>query len=145
MSLDLDLADFTLPGEAVLEIRKKNGERSGWRWRMAGPGHPATIAADDRQMKRFLDRSSEQERARVNGKKWKGDGETPEEMRARQVEYIVARVLGWNEDMTMGGSPFPCTPENVRTILANQGSDIYDQATEFLRDEQAFTKGSPTP
>jgi hypothetical protein len=142
MSLEPDLDDFTLPGEAVLEIRKKNGDLSGWRWRMAGPGHEATIAADDRQTKRWLDRSAEQERARVNGRKWKDAADTPEDIRERQIDYVTARVLGWNEDMTMGGKPFPCTPDNVRAVLSNQAAGIYDQANDFLRDEQAFTARS---
>lgn len=144
MSLELDMDDFALPDEGVLEIKNKKGDPSGWNWRMAGPGHPVTLAADDRQTKRFLRRSAEQEQARVNNRKWKGDTETPQELRERSIEYIIARTLGWNEDMTLGGKPFPFTAENARTILSNQAAGIYDQANDFLRDEQSFTKRSPT-
>jgi hypothetical protein len=142
MSLDLNLSDFALPEEGVFEVKNAAGELSGWRWRMAGPGHPAAIAADKRQTKRFLDRSAEQDWQRANGRKVELEKETPEEFTERTIDQMVARVLGWNEGMTLGGNPFPCTPENARQVLSDPAMGIYGQLSDFLRNEQSFTKRS---
>lgn len=143
MSLDLNLADLTLPDEAGMEVTNKHGAATGWTWFFAGPGHPATIAADERQAKRLLAVMDEQERTRVNGRKWKGTGDTPEDIRERTIEYIAARLLRWTDGMTLDGQPFPCTPENARKMLSNPALGIYEQANDFLRDERSFTKRSP--
>lgn len=142
--MDLKFEDFTLPDEGVLEIKKADGTPSGWKWRLAGPGHPATIAADERQLKYFLDRADDQERARVNYRKWKGGDETVAAVQERGIDYCAARVLGWNEDLQISGAPFPCTPENVRKAFANRAWSIFDQVNDYLRDERSFTKRSAT-
>ena len=142
MALELDFDDFALPDEGLLEMKNRKGEPSGWVWRMAGPGHPATLAADDRITKRALKISKEQEQARVNGRKWKGEDDTPEAMRERSVDYIVARTLGWNDDMVIGGKPFPFSAENARLALTKPASSFFDQASEYLKDESSFTRRS---
>lgn len=139
MSDEADLGEFALPDEAILVLKKANGEPSAWCWRMAGPGHEATISADDRQMKYWLERSDEQERARAAGRKWNGVAQTPDGVHERQVDYIVARTLGWT------GGPVPFSAENAKNLLADKTKNFYDQANDFLRDERAFTKGSPKP
>jgi hypothetical protein len=141
----LTLADFELENEAELNLRNKFGAPSGWIWVFAGPGHPATVAADERQTKYYLNLSDEQERARINGRKWKGSGETPDTLMERRVDYILRRLLRWSDGMTIKDEPFPCTPDNARALLLNPGSGIYEQVNQFLLDERSFTARSPTP
>ena len=74
MTFSLD--DFALENESDLNLKNKFGQPSNWIWTFAGPGHPATVAADERMAKRQLALQEEQERARVNGRKWKGTGDT---------------------------------------------------------------------
>jgi hypothetical protein len=144
-SAGVSLADFELENEAELNLRNKFGQPSGWVWIFAGPGHPATVAADEKQTKRYLEISDEQERARVNGRKWKGSGDTVDSLRERGVDYILRRLLRWSDDMTVGGEAFPCTPENARRVLLHPGNGIYEQVNQFLLDERSFTARSPMP
>lgn len=136
------LDEFKLNDESDLDLRNKFGERSGWIWTFAGPGHPVTVAANDRLAKRELTVQEDQEKARVNGRKWKGSGDTLDDVRDRNISYIVERLLRWN-DTTVDGSPFPCTPENVKKILLNPGLGVYEQINTFLVDEKSFTPRSP--
>jgi len=138
-----NLDDFALQDESNLDLRNKFGEPSGWIWTLAGPGHPATVAADERLAKRNLAIQDEQEKARVNGRKWKGTGDSVDDVRERNIDYIVARLLRWSDGMTVEGSPFPCTPENARKVLLNPGLGVYEQVNTYLLDEKSFTPRSP--
>lgn len=141
MTFSLD--DFALENESDLNLKNKFGQPSNWVWTFAGPGHPATVAADDRMAKRQLALQEEQEKARVNGRKWKGSGDTLEEVRDRNIDYIVARLLRWSDGMTVDGSPFQCTPENARKVLLNPALGVYEQANSHLLDEKSFIPRSP--
>jgi hypothetical protein len=144
-SKPFDLSALASADEADLHILHADGRKTGWVWTFAGPGHPATIAIDNEQNARYVAREQAKERSQVNGRKWKGGDETPEELRERSINYIVARLLRWS-DTVIEGKPFPCTPENVRKILADRAFGlVYDQANGFLIDERSFTKRSPKP
>lgn len=146
MELDkkpFDIASLAATDEADLEVLDGNGNKTGWIWTFTGPGHPATIEIDNEQNARYVAREQAKERAQVNGRKWKGDGESPEELRERSINYVVARLLRWS-DMTMDGAAFPCTPDNARKILSDRRFVlVYDQANTFLLEEKSFTKRSP--
>ncbi|WP_289296245.1 hypothetical protein [uncultured Reyranella sp.] len=140
-----DIAALAAADEGDLHILDGAGKKTGWVWTFAGPGHTATIAIDREQSARYIAREQAKERAQVNGKKWKGGDETPEELRERTIGYIIARLLRWT-DIELEGGPFPCTPDNARKILADPRYGlVFDQANEFLRDEKDFTKRSAKP
>jgi hypothetical protein len=138
----ISLDDFALENESDLDLRNKFGQPSGWRWTFAGPGHSATVAADERLSKRQLALQEEQEKARVNGRKWKGTGDSVDDVRDRNIDYIVARLLRWSDGMTADGAPFPCTPENAKKILLNPALGVYEQVNSYLLDEKSFTPRS---
>ncbi len=140
-----DIAALAATDEGFLPILDGKGKPTGWIWTFAGPGHPTTVALDRESNARFLQREQAKERVRVNGKKWAGDTETVEEVRDRNIAYIVGRLLRWS-DIQMEGAPFPCTPENARRILVDPRYGlVLEQANDFLRDEKDFTKGSAKP
>lgn len=134
----ISLDDFALENESDLDLRNKFGQPSGWRWTLSGPGHPATVAADERLAKRQLALQDEQEKTRVNGRKWKGTGDSVDDVRDRNIDYIVARLLRWTDGMTVEGAPFPCTPENAKKILLNPALGVYEQVNSYLLDEKSF-------
>jgi len=136
-----DLASFSYLDEADIEILDVRGEKTGWVWTMAGPGHPLTVALTRKISDRYLKRQNEIQRAQVNNKNWKGEEETTEELFANSVEHLVTRTLRWSE-MTMNGADFPCTPENVRKVLLRHGGVVYGQINAFTREEQSFTPRS---
>lgn len=140
--MTFDISKLASADEGELNILDGDGNKTGWIWTFAGPGHPATVKIDGEQSARYIAREQAKERAQVNGKKWKGGDETPEELRDRTIDYIVARLLRWT-DMEMEGAAFPCTPENARKILADRRYGlVFDQANSFLMEEKAFTKRS---
>lgn len=137
-----DISALAARDEADLHILDGDGRQTGWIWTLTGPGHSTTIALDNEQNARYVAREQAKERSQVNGRKWKGSDETPEELRERSINYIVGRLLRWS-DMLLDGAPHPCTPDNARKILADRRYGlVYDQVNGFLLEEKSFTKRS---
>lgn len=138
-----DLDDLAAIDQAELNIKSRDGNLTGWKWMIAGPGHPKTIALTDRLTKEGFNRAKGQEMARVNGKKWKGDDETAESMVRQTAEAMAGRVLGWSA-VSFHGKDYPCTTENVVAILLDpaRGDTLVTQLTEFIADEKSFMKRS---
>lgn len=140
-----DVGAITAVKEAPLEILDLNGNGTGWIWTFAGPGHPITIEADRLSAQETLNREAEIERTQVNGRKWKGAAEKVDDRRARNIGYVVKRLLRWS-DIEMNGEAFPCTPENATAVLSNPDMPtLYEQANTFLAADKSFSKGSAKP
>ncbi len=140
----LDLGDASLDALDEAEMTVViNGKVTTWVWIFAGPGHEKTVAWGDKIAKQRLHEERQREQAQVNGRKWKAPEETPDEVRERNVQWVLARLLRWSP-VRMNGEDFPFTPENARTVLIDPRKDIYRQAIEFLADEQSFTPRSAT-
>ena len=138
-----DLDELAAIDQAELNIKRRDGAPTGWIWTIAGPGHPQTIALADKLTKEGFARSKAQEMARVNGKKWKGDDESAEQVVRRTAEALAGRVLGWTE-VELDGKPYPCTKDNVVAILLDpaRGDTLVTQLSEFISDERSFMKRS---
>lgn len=131
--LAADTADMTV---------MSGGKPTDWVWTFAGPGHEKAIEQSNRLARERLKLDAEQERSRVNGKKWRADPESPEEARRRHVDFIVERLVGWS-DVSMAGKPFPFSVENARAFLGNPAAiAVATQALEFLGDDRSFTRRS---
>ena len=136
--MTFDLAALDAADEAVMEVIA-NGQPTGWRWTFAGPGHPRAVEQQNRIARAALAEGRAKEQAQVNGRKWKAPEKTPDEQRAENVEFVIERLLGWSE-VTMGGEPFPFTPENARALLSDRKKPaLLAQAVEFLLDDASFT------
>lgn len=136
-----DLSDLDAQDEAVMEVLA-NGKPTGWLWTFAGPGHPKTVELSNRFARDRLRREKEQEQAQVNGKKWKAPDESPDEVLARNVSLVAARLLGWSP-IQMNGKDYPFTSENAKALLMDRRKgQLLVQALEFLGEEQSFTKRS---
>lgn len=122
-----------------------NGKPTDWVWRFAGPGHPQTVDQTNRVLRESLRREHGKEQARANGKKWKVEEETPEEVRRSNINFVLERLLGWSSvKLTPDGEDYPFTPENARKILEDRRmGGLLFQAVEFLGDDQSFTPRSP--
>ena len=142
-----DLDEFASVDEAELVIRRPDGTPTPWVWIIAGPGHPKTIALEKRIGEEDLARTRAQEQARVNGKKWKPEAETVEEVKRKNFAIIAERVLGWRPaEIKMGGKPLPFSKENVIQVLADpsRGGTLVRQLNDFFNEETAFSKRSGT-
>lgn len=138
-----DLDNLAAIDQAELNIKSRDGTPTGWIWTIAGPGHPQTIALNDRLTKEGFSRAKAQEMARVNGKKWKGDDDTADQVVRRTAESMAGRILGWSP-VTFHGKDYPFTTENAVAIFLDptRGDTLFAQLAEFIGDEKSFMKRS---
>jgi hypothetical protein len=139
---DFDVASSDYRDEAEMTVIV-NDKPTNWKWRFAGPGHPQTVAYNERRSRERIHREAMQEQARVNGKKWRADEQTTDEVRADNVEWILSRLLGWSP-VKMNGEDYPFSRENAKTLLLDQRKPFFGQAVEFLADEKSFMQRSAT-
>lgn len=133
---DLEAADTA---EMTVEV---NGRPTSWVWTFAGPGHPQAIAQSNRLSRERLHEDRLKEQAITNGKKWKAPEETVDQVRERNVNQIVERLLGWSP-VKIDGADYPFTPENAKSLLIDpRRIGLFTQAMEFLSDLGSFTKRS---
>lgn len=142
--IDVDLASFDAADEAEMTVTH-NGKLTTWVWTFAGPGHEKAIAQANRLSRDRLHEDAEKEQARVNGKKWKADPDLPDEVRAKNVAYVVDRLLRWSP-IKLNGEVVPFSPEAATKILRDPRKlELLTQAIEFLGENKSFTKRSATP
>ncbi|MBX3490908.1 hypothetical protein [Parvibaculum sp.] len=139
---DFDISDIEAPDTVDMTVMA--GERrTDWVWTFAGYTHPKTIAQQERLSRDNLDRERAIEMAQVNRKKWKGDEITTDQVRARTVNFVLERLLGWSP-VKMNGEDYPFSIENARVLLSDRKRiSLLNQALEFLGEEKLFTTGSP--
>jgi hypothetical protein len=136
---DLDAMDSQ--DEARMQVMV--GDRpTGWYLIFAGPGHPLGIAQTNRVAREELQRNRAIEQARANGKKYKAEDKSPEQLLDENVDFVMERLIGWTE-VKMNGEPFPFTRENaIKTLKDKKKSSLLAQAIEFIISENSFMKRS---
>lgn len=118
------------------------GAPTSWVLRIAGPGHPETIAIGDEVSRERLMREKDQEQARVNGRKWKGDAPDVKGERDKNFRRAARRILGWSP-VTLNGAPFDYSPENAFALLSEPKYDwAAQQFYTYLNDDAAFIEAS---
>jgi hypothetical protein len=140
---NFDLSELDSADEAEMEVMA-NGQPTGWLWKFAGPGHPQAIAQSNRISREQLAKQRAKEQTLANGKKWKSESQSPDEVRDSNVSFVIERLLGWS-DITMGGEPYPFNQENARKLLVDRRKGaLLQQALEFVFDDNSFTRRSAT-
>ena len=141
--IEIDIADIDAADESDMTV-VVNGKLTTWIWTFAGPGHPKGIAQSNRLSRQRLHEDREKEQARVNGKKWKADEETPDEMRKKNANYVVERLLRWSP-IKLSGEILPFSPENAMKLLLDpRKGSLLVQAVEFLSEDKSFIKRAAT-
>ncbi len=143
MTTVINMADDLPADTAELHVVKPGtNQRTGWIITLAGPGHPQTIEMTNEGERERLHRSQEIERAQVNGRKWKGDDEQPEESRRKFVSRIARRIVGWTP-VDFGDGPVEFSQENaVKLFMDPKKGAFFVQVVDFLTAERAFMKDS---
>ena len=117
---------------------QSNGRPTSWIWTFAGPGHPQAMALLNKLSRERLRRESDQEAARVNGRKWQPEQEDPETIGKRNAEYVAGRLLGWSP-VKLDGEDYPFTHDNaVRLLMDPKKGALAVQALEFLSEQRSF-------
>jgi hypothetical protein len=106
-SLDIDAYDTVSSGDLTLTDPKTGAPTST----------VVTLASPEHEARRRIDLA----RTRKLRAEYASTGKMPQsdplEDIEDETEYLVASVLGWN--LTRGGQPVACTPENVRALLTD--------------------------
>ncbi|MBR1198825.1 branched-chain amino acid ABC transporter [Bradyrhizobium sp. AUGA SZCCT0158] len=142
-SADFDLASLDAQDEMTLDIiDPRSGKPTGWVWTFYGPGHTKTVELSDRISRRILSQAREKERARVNNKKWKGDDQTPDEVRGELIDVLVGRTKGFTP-VKLNGELIEYSEAAARRILLDpRKGPVLNQISEFLRDDDSFLQRS---
>lgn len=134
-----DVSQLDAPNTSDMVVHSLTGEPTNWRWTFAGPGHEATVKSAERLARERLMREKKQEQDRVNGRKWKAEDVSPQEMLEKNAQIVLDRLLGWSEVMN-GGQPFEFSIAAARSLLIDPKKPaLLRQALDFLGDETSFT------
>lgn len=140
--LEIDFGDLDGRDEAEMTV-VVGGKPTDWTWTFSGPGHPQTVAQSNRIARDELNKQHLIEQARANGKKFKGERQTPDELLVDNVSYVLERLLRWSP-VKLSGADYPFTAENARALLMDRKKGaLLQQAVDFLLDDNSFTKRSP--
>jgi hypothetical protein len=130
-------------GELVIR-HPKTLEPTGWIWTFYGPGHAATIALSNRVAGAALKKSAARRQAQVNGRKWKEDEESLEQLRTENVDNIIARTKSFTP-MKLNGELIEYSPDAARQLLLDRKKGwLLEQITDYLKDEANFIQPSAT-
>jgi hypothetical protein len=130
---------------APLDIKHPvTGDATGWIWTIAGPGHPQTLAYQEKKQQEGLREARMKEQAQVNRKKWHAAEKEPDEVREENVANIAARVVSFSPViLTDGGSKTEYSPDAAMKILIDPAYGwLFAQVIEFLLDDAAFFQRS---
>jgi hypothetical protein len=138
---ELSLDELDAVDEAHMTV-VVNGKETTWVWTFAGPGHPQTVDQADRLSRERLHQDRLKEQAQVNGRKWKAPEESVDEVRGRNIAWVVERLIGWSP-VKIGGEMVPFSAEAATKLLSDpRKGALLTQAMEFLAAETSFTKPS---
>jgi hypothetical protein len=142
---DFDLSAVDARDEGQLVIKHpKTLEPTGWTWTFYGPGHPATIELSNRVAGAALKKAAARRQAQANGRKWKEDEESLDEVRAENVDNIVQRTKGFTP-IKLDGQMIEYSAEAARRLLLDRKKGwLLEQIAEYLRDEANFIQPSAT-
>lgn len=113
-------------------------EPTGWKIKLAGPGHKATRDVQNETTREQLELARRIEAARSNGKRWKPDDVDVDGARLRQIDRICKRILGWTR-VSFNGEEFAPTPENIRRLMVEpRFINVQTFIMEQLADDARF-------
>ena len=142
---DFDLSAVDAQDEGELVIRHpKTLALTGWIWTFYGPGHPVTVDLSNRVAQAALKRAAARRQAQVNGKKWKEDEESLDQLRAENVDNIVTRTKGFTP-IKLDGQLIEYSADAARQLLLDRKKGwLLEQITDYLKDEANFIQPSAT-
>lgn len=143
---DFDLAALDARDEAELAIKHPGtGEITTWVWTFYGPGHPKTVEIANQRSREALHKLAAQRQAQVNGKKWKEDEQSIDQVRSENIDNILARTKGFTP-VKLGDEIITFSPEAARTMLLDRKKGwLLTQVMEFLKEDESFIPPSGTP
>ena len=136
-----DLSSLDALDTADLDVRHPGtGEPTGWVITFAGPGHPQAVAFNERALRKRLRDEREKEQARINGRKWKGEERSVDDVRAENLAFIVDRIVSWTP-VRINGEDIPFSRETAMQLLGDPRKGwLFTQALDFIVADDTFTQ-----
>jgi hypothetical protein len=126
---DFDFAGLVYADEAEFTIRDPQNRPTAWRVRMAGPGHPASVAFRDARNALARRLAAERDLAQAKSRVWEAPDAAAEQ--AQFARDFAPRVLGWSP-VRFSGADFAYTLANVEKLLTDpKYSFVGAQLIEF--------------
>lgn len=140
---DFDLSSLDARDEADLAIRHPStGDVTTWVWTFYGPGHPKTVEIANRVSREALREAAAQKAARINGKKWKEEDTSVDQVRDENVQAVIARTKTFTP-VKLGDETINFSPEAAKGLLLDRRKGwLLAQIIEFLRAEESFIQPS---
>lgn len=138
-----DVAEFDAQDEITYAVKNPTTDApTTWIWTFYGPGHPVTVELSNRISREVLRERRAKEQAAVNGKKWKPDEQTPDELRAEMVDGIVTRVKEFTP-VKLNGEEITFSKEAAKNLLLDPKKGwLFGQISAVLREDENFIKPS---
>lgn len=134
-----DLSNLRAAETSILEIRHPvTGEPTGWNWTIAGPGHPKTLARQEKIQREQLHEAKLKEQAQVNGRKYKAPEQDPDELRQENADGVACRILDFTPVQLDGAEIRYSHDQVVKLFLDPTFGWLFGQVLEFLVDDAAF-------
>jgi hypothetical protein len=139
----IDISGAMPVDTGILDIcRSGTAEPTGWKVTFAGPSHPKTLAWADKASRRNLRRQAEIEAAQVNGRKYKAEDRTPEDVRRDNVEWVVGRIVDWTP-VKIGQDVYAFSEAAaIELLLRPDMGWAFVQMVDYLAAETSFTRRS---
>jgi hypothetical protein len=140
---DLSAVDALDEGELVIK-HPKTLEPTGWTWTFYGPGHATTIELSNRVAGAALKKAAARRQAQANGRKWKEDEESLDQIRVESVDNIVTRTKGFTP-IKLDGQLIEFSADSARRLLLDRKKGwLLEQISDYLKDEANFIQPSAT-
>lgn len=102
-------------------------------------GNPIVIRCLGKHSDAYLKTQNRLSNRRIKEARGRGPQSTVEEMEQETIELLASAVVGWTDNLEIGGGPFPYDPENARKLLGNEKLRwIREQCDEFIGDISNF-------
>lgn len=141
----VDFGDIVPVDSIHYEIRKANGEGSGWSIEIADASHPKAQAWSNEQARKNLKRQERIETQQLNGRKIKAEEKEPEEVRKDNIGWVLSRVIGWTPEIKLPffDEPLAYSEENAAKVFLHPKMGFaLSQLIDVIGDEKSFTKAS---
>lgn len=142
----VDFGDIVPVDSIHYEIRKGNGEGSGWSIEIADASHPRAQAWSNEQSRKTLRRQQMVEAQQANGRKVKPDDREPEEVRRDNIGWVLSRIIGWTPEIKLAfisEEPLAYSEENATKVFMHPKMGFaLSQLIDVIGDEKSFTKAS---
>jgi hypothetical protein len=138
----VDLTDLLPDQDIEYEIKLADGRPSGWKWTLASASHPQNVAFQEAETSAARERAKVITEAQFNGVRYEAAAKTTDQRLRENVQWIVARTLGWTPVRLKGQEYHFSREETENLLIKPEMSFAFEQLVSVLRTDARFMKRS---